>query len=212
MSGKPPQPGPRMPKQAEELMRQSNAFKRAAVEASDETEKKGLMSKANKAYMEGIRSAKEYKYKMKTQGIAHPGTQRRNVELKGGKTQRAGNAHGGDLVSHLLTIRNQIKLYHWQTKQFARHKATDDLTAALDTTIDSFVESYMGRYGRPKVSGSIKLHNFSEQAAKSFVDRETKYLQKELPRKIGKDDTDLLNLRDEILGELTKVSYLFTLA
>lgn len=115
-------------------------------------------------------------------------------------------------MSHLLTIRNQVKLYHWQTKSFARHTATDALTLALDTAIDAFVESYMGRYGRPSVSGSIKLHNFSESAAKTFVAKQTKYLETELPRKIGKGDTDLLNLRDTILGELTKVSYLFTLA
>jgi hypothetical protein len=124
---------------------------------------------------------------------------------------RRNKSSGGDIVTHLLTIRNQVKLYHWQTGSFARHKATDDLTATLDTNIDAFVESYMGRYGRPSVSGSIKLHNFSESAAKSFVARETAYLQTVLPRKIGKDDTDLLNLRDTILGDLTKVSYLFTL-
>ena len=124
---------------------------------------------------------------------------------------RRNKTSGGDIVCHLLTIRNQIKLYHWQTKQFARHKATDDLTAALDLNIDAFVESYMGRYGRPSVSGGIKLHNFSEAAAKSFVAKETKYLETELPRKIGKGDSDLLNIRDEILAELTKVSYLFTL-
>jgi hypothetical protein len=114
-------------------------------------------------------------------------------------------------VNHLLTIRNQVKLYHWQTREFARHTATDALTLALDTNIDAFVESYMGRYGRPKVSGSIKLHNFSESAAKAFVAKETKYLEQDLPRKIGKKDTDLLNLRDTILGDLTKVLYLFTL-
>jgi hypothetical protein len=124
---------------------------------------------------------------------------------------RRNKTSGGDIVCHLLTIRNQIKLYHWQTKQFARHKATDDLTAALDLNIDAFVESYMGRYGRPSVSGGIKLHNFSEAAAKSFVAKETTYLERDLPRKIGKNDTDLLNLRDTILGDLTKVSYLFTL-
>ena len=129
---------------------------------------------------------------------------------KGGATRR-NKTSGGDIVTHLLTIRNQVKLYHWQTKSFARHTATDNLTAALDTAIDSFVESYMGRYGRPKVSGSIKLHNFTESAAKTFVAKETKYLETDLPRKIGKADTDLLNLRDEILAELTKVSYLFTL-
>ena len=129
----------------------------------------------------------------------------------GGRTTRRNKTSGGDIVTHLLTIRNQVKLYHWQTNQFSRHKATDDLTATLDTNIDAFVESYMGRYGRPKVSGSIKLHNFTESAAKSFVAKETKYLERELPRKIGKEDTDLLNLRDTILGDLTKVSYLFTL-
>jgi hypothetical protein len=127
-----------------------------------------------------------------------------------GATRRT-KSSGGDIVCHLLTIRNQIKLYHWQTKQFARHKATDDLTAALDLNIDAFVESYMGRYGRPHVTGGIKLHNFSEAAAKAFVAKETKYLERDLPRKIGKNDTDLLNLRDTILGDLTKVSYLFTL-
>ena len=62
--------------------------------------------------------------------------------IKGGKTRR-NKSSGGDIVTHLLTIRNQVKLYHWQTGSFARHKATDDLTAALDLNIDAFVESYM---------------------------------------------------------------------
>lgn len=127
------------------------------------------------------------------------------------KTRR-NKTSGGDIVTHLLTIRNQIKLYHWQTGSFARHKATDDLTAALDLSIDTFVEVYMGKYGRPTVSGSIKLHNFSESAAKSFVAKERGFLERDLPRKIKKEDTDLLNIRDEILANLNKVLYLFTLA
>lgn len=128
----------------------------------------------------------------------------------GGKTRRASSS-GGDIVTHMLTIRNQVKLYHWQTGSFARHKATDDLTASLDEKIDQFVEVYMGKYGRPKVSGTIKLHNFSDTAAKSFVAKETKYLTVELPKKVKSADTDLLNIRDEILGDLNKVLYLFTL-
>ena len=150
--------------------------------------------------------------KIKAQGIVNPMATRRNVSIgqEGGKTRRNASK-GGDIVTHLLTIRNQVKLYHWQTGSFARHTATDNLTATLDTNIDAFVESYMGRYGRPKVRGSIKLHNFSESAARAFVAKETRYLTSELPRKIGKNDTDLLNLRDTILGDLTKVLYLFTL-
>jgi hypothetical protein len=129
----------------------------------------------------------------------------------GGKTLR-NSSSGGDIVCHLLTIRNQVKLYHWQTGSFARHKATDDLTAALDTSIDEFVEVYMGKYGRPKVSGTIKLHNFSESAARTFVAKERAYLSNVLPKKIKSKDTDLLNIRDTILADLNKVLYLFTLA
>jgi hypothetical protein len=152
--------------------------------------------------------------RVKTEGIANVFSSRGKTTVRlpmSGKGTRRNTKTGGDIVTHMLTIRNQVKLYHWQTGSFARHKATDDLTAALDLNIDAFVESYMGRYGRPSVSGSIKLHNFSESAAKAFVAKETKYLQTELPRKIGKTDTDLLNLRDTILGDLTKVLYLFTL-
>jgi hypothetical protein len=137
-------------------------------------------------------------------------TSSKNTAVGGRKTRR-NKATGGGIVSHLLTIRNQVKLYHWQTGSFSRHKATDDLTASLDTLIDSFVEVYMGKYGRPRVSESIKLHNFTDSAARAFVARERVFLEKVLPRKIRSTDTDLLNIRDEILAELNKVLYLFTL-
>jgi hypothetical protein len=130
------------------------------------------------------------------------------------KTRRVkrGGDKGGDIITHMLTIRNQVKVYHWQTGSFARHKATDDLTASLDTNIDTFVEVYMGKYGRPQVTGTIKLGNFSESAAKTFVAKQTEYLTKTLPRQLSPDDVDLLAIRDEILADLHKTLYLFTLA
>jgi hypothetical protein len=126
------------------------------------------------------------------------------------KTMRASSGNGS-IVTAMMEIRDQIKVYHWQTKSFARHKATDDFVAELDGLIDSFVEVYMGKYGRPKVSGSIKVHNFSESAAKSFVAKQTAYLSKVLPRKLKSTDTDLLNIRDEVLALVNKTLYLFTL-
>ncbi len=135
----------------------------------------------------------------------------RGEKVSGGKT-RKNTTTGGDIVTALLTIRNQIKLYHWQTTSFADHKATDDLTAALDTAIDTFVEVYMGKYGRPRVSKAMKLHNFSANMAREFVTKQTVYLLNVLPRKLKKTDTDLLNIRDEILAELNKTRYLFTLS
>lgn len=147
-----------------------------------------------------------------TQGIAMPvnGTpaSRRKVTLRNGGRRNG----GGDIVSTMLLIRNQVKLYHWQTKSFARHKATDDLVASLDTNIDKFVEVFMGKYGRPKVTKTMSLHNFTESQAKSFVEKQVKYLQTVLPKKLKSNDTDLLNIRDEILADLNQVRYLFTLA
>jgi hypothetical protein len=119
---------------------------------------------------------------------------------------------GGSIVDSMLYIRNQIKLYHWQTSVFARHKATDDLVTSLDTNIDKFVEVYMGKYGRPRVGKTIPLRNFTEQDGKRFVDQQVKYLTTILPRKIATEDTDLLNIRDEILADLHQTHYLFTLS
>jgi len=137
----------------------------------------------------------------------HVGGRRRRMR----KTIRRGGAVDGSIVTAMMTIRDQIKLYHWQTRMFSRHKATDDLVSSLDENIDTFVETYMGKYGRPRVTSPIKISNFSESGARAFVERQRVYLSQVLPRKLRADDTDLLNIRDEILGSLNQSLYLFTL-
>ena len=51
-----------------------------------------------------------------------------------------------------------IKLYHWQTSSYPRHKATCDLLAAILPLIDTFVETYMGRYQRPVFESGFKMN------------------------------------------------------
>ncbi len=70
-----------------------------------------------------------------------------------------------DQIHFFLQLRDQIKLYHWQTRVYSRHIATDKIVEKLDEAIDEYVEVYAGKYGRSKVSGknaSITLHNLSE--------------------------------------------------
>ena len=43
----------------------------------------------------------------------------------------------GDNVNFFMTMREQIKLYHWQTKLYSRHKATDNVIKELDENIDN---------------------------------------------------------------------------
>jgi len=120
-----------------------------------------------------------------------------------------------DMISTLMMLRDQVKIYHWQTMSYPRHKATDDLVGSLDEKIDSFVESYMGKYGRPKFtarSGTIRVRNFHEKEAPALLKDAIKWMTHKLPKLLKPEDTDLLNIRDEIVGDLNKSLYLFTLS
>ena len=52
-----------------------------------------------------------------------------------------------------MTMREQIKIYNWQTLSYPRHVATNDLVTKLDASIDQFVEVYISKYGRPQLTG-----------------------------------------------------------
>ena len=86
--------------------------------------------------------------------------------------------------------------------------------SALDKAIDEYVETYMGKHGRPKMStrnNTIRLQNMNSKTVTKFIKECISYLEGPLVKKLEPTDTDLLNLRDEMLGDLHKVLYLFTL-
>ena len=51
-----------------------------------------------------------------------------------------------------------IRLYHWETLIFARHKGSGDLYDSLSELIDKFVEVYMGKYTRPEFKNSFNVN------------------------------------------------------
>lgn len=119
-----------------------------------------------------------------------------------------------EIVHLMMTLRDQVKLYHWQTVSYPRHKATDELVEKLDTNIDQFVEVYIGKYGRPKLSGrtsSIHLRNHSDKEAVKMIQEAIQWLTVDLTKKLKKTDTDLLNIRDTIVADLNQTLYLFSL-
>ena len=119
-----------------------------------------------------------------------------------------------DILQVMLFVRNQIKIYHWQTMSFARHKATDDLVESLDGNIDKFTEVYMGKYGRPHFTSKnskIELYDASDKKGHVVIEECINWMMSDLPKRLKRTDTDLLNIRDEIVGDLNKARYLFTL-
>ncbi len=118
-----------------------------------------------------------------------------------------------DLIKLFFHMNLNIKLYHWQTKSYARHKATCKLHESLSTLTDQFIEVYMGRYERPVFSKQfqIAVKELSDEEAKELIEEYVTVLKKEVVKYIKDSDTDLMNIRDEMLSELNKTLYLFTL-
>lgn len=118
-------------------------------------------------------------------------------------------------IHFFLTLRNQVKLYHWSTASYARHKATDEAVSRLDEHIDKYVEVYLGkRASRPRLTGAnatIKLTNMTEAGAVKLVHAALRYLQGPLTRSLGPADSDLANIRDEMIADLNQLLYLFRL-
>lgn len=117
-------------------------------------------------------------------------------------------------IHFFLYLKDQIKLYHWQTRIYARHVATDKILETLEKNIDYFVEVYIGKYGRPKLTGKntiITLQNLSENGARRLITSSIKQLQGSLMKSLKEYDADLINIRDEIVADLNQLLYLFTL-
>ena len=115
-----------------------------------------------------------------------------------------------------LEMLMMIKLFHWKTHSYATHKATDELYASLNEHIDSFIEVLLGKTGSRidlMSNRSIKLIDLnSQEQLKSKIMSLKSYLVSLDNNKAlsTMSNSDLLNIRDEILGDLNKFLYLLT--
>jgi hypothetical protein len=118
-----------------------------------------------------------------------------------------------NFVQVLLTATHQLHVYHWQTDSYAAHQAFGQAYDALDGLMDQFVEVFMGKYGKvaSKDGFNINLSNITDKKPVEFIDTIIDFLTNELPKSLKENDTDLLNIRDEMIAELNKLKYLLTL-
>lgn len=118
-----------------------------------------------------------------------------------------------EVILTFLQMLNTVKLYHWKTKSYATHKATDQLYTNLNKSIDSFVEILLGKYGdRVNLTNvkSIPLHDFvtDEQFKKEIANYKNFLVT--LDRIPDMSNSDLYNVRDEMLGQMNQLLYLLT--
>jgi DNA-binding ferritin-like protein len=116
-----------------------------------------------------------------------------------------------EIMQFFIQLQQQFRTLHWETKSYARHKAYGEIYDSLDDLIDTFMETHMGKYGRPKFETvSIELKAMKNVKVNDFIGESIDFLNG-LTQKLDEKDTDLLNIRDEMLGDLNKLKYLLTL-
>jgi hypothetical protein len=134
-----------------------------------------------------------------------------------------------DIADHILSfleLLNTIKIYHWMTLSYPTHKATDELHGKLSGLVDSFIEIYIGHCSRGRSAEAqagvpIFLFRTAKDACISFcecksLDAFCKILDENiihlesLTKKLD-GYTDLVNIRDEMVGALAQALYLLRL-
>jgi hypothetical protein len=138
-----------------------------------------------------------------------------------------------DIADHILCfleLLNTIKIYHWSTLSYPTHKATDELHEKLSTLVDSFIEIYIGHCSRGRGAGAgagagagVPVFRFrtAKDASISFcecksLDAFCKVLDDNIVHLEGLTErlngyTDLVNIRDEMVGALAQALYLLRL-
>ena len=117
-------------------------------------------------------------------------------------------------IKIILNFQNEIRLHHWGTQSYAAHKALGNAYEALDALMDTFTETYIGVYGRDEIYSikEMKFNGPSEIDCRKVLDSFEDYLKNSIIKEIPKEQTALLNIRDEILGLVQKTKYLLTLS
>ena len=109
----------------------------------------------------------------------------------------------------MVQFEQQLRVYHWQTKSYARHMAYGATYEALGGLIDAFAESYMGKYGRVSIKNIPIVDMINENDIEQHLAAFIRVM--DACGMACKNDPDLLNLRDEMLAQATKLKYLITL-
>lgn len=122
-----------------------------------------------------------------------------------------------DVTIKFLELLMMVKLFHWKTLSYATHKATDELYSKLNDHIDTFIEILLGKTAvRTNLLNKHKI-SLIDLSTKEQLMNKINYYKSYLvglstnPFIRSMSNTDLLNVRDELLGDLNQFMYLLTL-
>jgi DNA-binding ferritin-like protein len=117
------------------------------------------------------------------------------------------------IIQFFIEMLNSIKLYHWKTMSYSQHKATDELYSKLNENIDKFVEILLGKSQSRISMVENRIRLYDAPSMQKFKEKMFEYREFLIDLNIYfdyKKHSDLLNVRDEILGNINQFLYLLS--
>ena len=113
------------------------------------------------------------------------------------------------IVTPLLEFKNQLKMYHWTTTVDSKHKNSDKLIGEMDELIDEFVEVLSGsRDKKPSFVVKLELKKMTDAGILKYLEKFRVWLSDDLTSLLKEHETDLMNLKDEMIGAINRGLYL----
>ena len=103
----------------------------------------------------------------------------------------------------------KIKMYHFQTGKYGAHKASDSYLETFELNLDKFMEIGQGITGKfTTKSMNLKFDTLTDDTISAELDKFVSTLR--ALDEIMASSTELLNLRDEMIGNAEQFKYLLT--
>jgi hypothetical protein len=132
--------------------------------------------------------------------------------MNNNKSLNSNGSAAAKMVLFMFELQLGVKMYHWQTTSYANHKATDALLGKLADLTDGFLEKYFGVFSRPalRANSSVSVENMTKVKLLKLLNVADDYFRGPMEKLISKN-SELMNIRDEILAEIDQTKYLLTL-
>ena len=121
------------------------------------------------------------------------------------------------LLKNLLAFQIQVRVYHWNTRSYARHIASGKLYEDLDKLIDKFIETLQARMGKLQRIEydhlTIDVFALDDKEMTEVLSSFLVFLEEKIDSfllKMG-SCSDLKNIRDDMVAKINQTRYLFSL-
>ena len=119
-----------------------------------------------------------------------------------------------DFLQFFMGLISQVKLYHWSTMSYAKHKALDKLHESLSDKVDLLVESYVGRFNKQPIKHFTIKTKANTNTKGDIIEKYLATSREEILVIHNKFDkaVEIQNILQDIMAEIDSTIYLCKLS